>query len=128
MDETYHPTQPRGVTRVKVERARELRREMTPEERMLWRELRLLRDQGYVFRRQQVIAGFIADFYCYPAQFVVEVDGGAHAGQREYDSARDDVLAAHGLTVLRISNEDVRKRLPEVIQRITAACEARNGR
>jgi very-short-patch-repair endonuclease len=128
MDETYHPTRPRGVSRVKVERARELRREMTPEERTLWRELRLLRDQGCVFRRQQVIAGFIADFYCYPAQLVVEVDGGAHAMQGEYDSARDDVLAAHGLTVLRVSNEDVRERLSEVVRRITVACAARNGR
>lgn len=123
MDEAYHPTRPQGVTRVKVERARALRRDMTPEEQTLWRELRLLRRRGHVFRRQQVIAGFIADFYCYAAQLAVEVDGAIHDEREEYDTARDEVLASHSVTVLRVANEDVRQRLPEVMRRIINACQ-----
>lgn len=126
MDETdtYHPTRPRGVTAAKVDRAQELLRTMTPEERLLWAELRKLRAHGYPFRRQQVIAGFIADFYCHPARLVIEVDGAGHADQVEYDAERDTIIAAHGRRVLRVSNRDVRDHLPEVRDRIIAACAA----
>ena len=61
------------VTKEKLERAKELRREMTPAEKILWHELRANK-LGVHFRRQQVIQGFIVDFYCHKAQLVVEVD------------------------------------------------------
>ncbi len=57
-------------------RARELRREMTPAEKVLWQELRGNK-LGLHFRRQQIIAGFIADFYCYAASLIIEVDAGS---------------------------------------------------
>src|SRR6476469_9993306 len=80
--------------REKFRQAETLRRTMTPAETMLWQHLRANRLQGYHFRRQQVIAAFIADFYCHAAGLVVEVDGGVHAAQVTYDAERDRVLAA----------------------------------
>ena len=125
MDDPYRPTRPRGVTSLKVRRARELRHEMTPDEHVLWSELRQLRSEGYIFRRQQVIAGFIVDFFCFAAQLVVEVDGGIHGDQVEYDTARDELLTTQGLTVLRVSNHEVCHELPRVIQCIRSTCARR---
>jgi len=116
----YHPTRRTGAGPIKIERAKELRREMTPEERALWQELRLLRHRGYAFRRQQVIAGFIVDFYCHNAGLIVEVDGGIHDQQQEYDAERDAHIAAYGLRILRIPNDRVRHHLKDVVAEITA--------
>ena len=62
------------VTSVKVQRAKELRRNMTPEERLLWENLRRNK-LGFHFRRQQIIDSYIADFHCHQAGLVVETDG-----------------------------------------------------
>lgn len=69
----------------KAARAKELRREMTAAEKILWGYLRANRLDGFHFRRQQVIAGFIVDFYCHPAGLAIELDGPVHANQVEYD-------------------------------------------
>ncbi|MFP4120840.1 MAG: endonuclease domain-containing protein [Coleofasciculus sp.] len=90
------------VTSAKVRRAKELRRQMTPEEKILWQHLRANRLNGFHCRRQQIIDGFIADFYCHAARLVIEVDGKIHQHQAEYDAERDRVLSARGLQLLRI--------------------------
>ena len=72
------------VTAQKQQRAKELRRNMTPAEKILWNELRANK-LGVHFRRQQVIQGFIVDFYCHKAALVVEVDGDIHDLQKEED-------------------------------------------
>jgi len=69
---------------------------MTRAERVLWQRLKAGRLQGWHFRRQQVIDGFIVDFYCHAAGLVLEIDGGVHEQQREYDTERDAVLLARG--------------------------------
>jgi len=112
------------VDQVKVQRAKELRRQMTREERILWQQLRTNRLQGFHFRRQQVIAGFIADFYCHAAGLVVEMDGGIHQQQAEYDAERDRVLATLGLRILRVRNIEILENLAGVLERIAAACRA----
>jgi very-short-patch-repair endonuclease len=61
--------------------ARALRKEMTPAEQTLWSELRGNQLHGAKFRRQQVIAGYIADFYCHAARLVIELDGPVHQHQ-----------------------------------------------
>jgi very-short-patch-repair endonuclease len=68
------------VTKEKLERSRQLRREMTPAEKILWQELRGNK-LGVHFRRQQVIAGFIVDFYCHKAGLVIELDGVSMTGK-----------------------------------------------
>lgn len=110
------------VTREKTQRARELRRAMTPAERLLWQNVRGHRLDGLGIRRQVVIAGFIVDFYCHAARLAIELDGGVHAGQAEYDAARDAALRVLEVNVIRIPNEDVLTRLPDVLTLIKVAC------
>ena len=87
------------VTKEKLQRAKELRRKMTPAEKMLWEELRANK-LGVHFRRQQVIAGFIVDFYCHKASLVIEVDGDIHDLQREEDARREKASSELGLRSL----------------------------
>ena len=107
------------VTKEKVERSRELRREMTPAENLLWQEVRA-KKLGVRFRRQQIIAGFIVDFYCHRAALVIEVDGDIHDLQQEEDLRRETVLKELGLTMVRFRNEDLRKDLPAVVGKISS--------
>ena len=86
---------------------------------MLWQELRKNK-LGRHFRRQQIIAGFIVDFFCLAAGLVIEVDGAVHRSAEEAaaDSKRDQVLAEMGLRTLRFKNEDVLTDLPRVVEKI----------
>jgi very-short-patch-repair endonuclease len=77
---------------------------------------------GLHFRRQQIIDGFIADFYCHAARLVIEVDGEIHQKQAEYDTERDRILLARGLRLLRIRNEEVRQNLDKVLADISKVC------
>ena len=77
----------------KLERAQRLRREMTPQEQILWSQLRGRRFNGFKFRRQMWLAGYIADFACPDARLVVEADGSQHADNPEYDAARERAFA-----------------------------------
>ena len=101
-------------------RAMELRQHMTPEERVIWNELRGNR-LGVHFRRQQPLAPYIVDFYCHAAHLVVEIDGSPHREQQGYDRMRDDYLMRRGIQVLRLSNESVRDDLASAIATIRAA-------
>ena len=65
------------ITKEKFQKAKELRRDMTSAEKVLWNELRGNK-LGVHFRRQQIIAGFIVDFYCHRAGLVIELDGDIH--------------------------------------------------
>lgn len=105
------------VTKEKLQRARELRRDRTPAENILWQELRANK-LGVHFRRQQIIAGFIVDFYCHKATLVIEVDGDIHDLQREEDARREKALSEMGLRIVRFRNEDVIQDLPTVVGRI----------
>ena len=109
------------VSAAKVQAAKQLRRHATPEENLLWQQLRRNQLNGLHFRRQQIIEGFIVDFYCHAAGLIVELDGPVHDQQIEYDEERDRVLAARGLRILRVKNEDIRCDLPGVLARIEAA-------
>ncbi|MCJ7530167.1 MAG: endonuclease domain-containing protein [Anaerolineales bacterium] len=110
------------VTPPKLQRAKELRRHMTPEEAMLWERLRANRLQGFHFRRQQVIAGFIVDFYCHSAGLVIEVDGSVHDQRVEYDLDRSRILESLGLRVLRFKNQEIHEEIEGVLARVVAAC------
>jgi very-short-patch-repair endonuclease len=102
----------------KAELAKRLRREMTPAERLLWRALRGSSLNGVHFRRQQIVAGFVADFYCHSSALVVEVDGWVHEEQRVSDARRDAILSGLGLRVLRVSNDEVMSNVDGVLQKI----------
>ena len=105
------------VTKEKVERARELRREMTPAEKHLWQEVRA-KKLGVRFRRQQIIAGFIVDFYCHKVALVVEVDGDIHDLQQEEDARREKVLTEMGLRIVHFRNDEIFQDLFAVVRSI----------
>ena len=98
--------------------ARRMRREMTSGEWYLWQRLRANRFDGLHFRRQQVIDGFIADFYCHAARLVVEVDGDVHEEQEEYDAERDSILAVRGLRVFRVTNARLDAEIETVLDEL----------
>jgi very-short-patch-repair endonuclease len=110
------------VSKEKLEIAKVLRRNMTLPERFLWERLRGRRLHGFHFRRQQVIQGFIADFYCHAAALAIEVDGDTHRHQLDYDRARDDHLLQIGVRVIRFQNEDVLQRIETVLSSILSMC------
>ena len=62
---------------------------------------------GVHFRRQQIIAGFIVDFYCHKAALVIEVDGDIHDLQQEEDARREKALSELGLRIVRFRNDEV---------------------
>jgi very-short-patch-repair endonuclease len=101
-------------------RARELRREMTHAEGLLWQELRGGRLGGLHFRRQHAFGSFILDFYCATAGLCIEVDGKVHEGREEVDRMRTDALATRGIRVIRFRNEEVLTDLPRVLARIAS--------
>jgi very-short-patch-repair endonuclease len=107
------------VSTEKKQRAREMREAMTPAEAALWEHIRLDK-LGVHFRRQQIIDGFIVDFYCHSAKLVIEVDGLIHERQQEYDAQRDEIIKRRGLTMLRVRNEEVENDVEEVLSRIRA--------
>ena len=107
--------------------ARELRKNQTPAEAKMWAMLRNRRLLGFKFLRQHPIVvekinertGFyIADFYCAEKKLVIELDGLIHAYQIEYDKARDIIMNELGLTVLRITNDEVEKNIFGVLNKI----------
>jgi very-short-patch-repair endonuclease len=104
--------------------ARDLRRRRTRAEEALWQALRGNTLNSLRFRRQQVISGYVVDFYCFAASLVVEVDGEIHERQREYDADRDTALKDRGLHVLRFTNDQVLNDLPYVLASIQVATSA----
>ncbi len=110
------------VRRQKVERSRELRRVMTPAEKVLWVQLRNNQLNRMRFRRQQIIAGFIVDFYCHAAGVIVNVDGEIHQELQAADAERDAIFAAHGFVSLHITNTDVFRSLDAVLAKIEMTC------
>jgi very-short-patch-repair endonuclease len=111
-----------AVTRPKADRSRQLRRVMTPAEKVLWQRLRNNRLNGRHFRRQQVIAGFIVDFYCYAAGVIVNVDGEVHQQIAVADAERDTIFTARGFVSLHVTNEEVLTDLEAALAKIEAVC------
>ena len=101
-------------------RAKELRKNMTPAEKLLWQRLRNYQLDGFYFRRQHPIKYFIADFYCAKADLIVELDGGVHNSpdNKEWDINRTAELEKYGITVIRFTNEEVMNDTENVIRKI----------
>jgi very-short-patch-repair endonuclease len=107
--------------------ARELRKNSTDAERILWSELRDHRLNGIGFRRQVPIKNYIADFACHAAKLVVELDGAQHVSDQaeQADAARSAVIEARGFRILRFGNHDVMTNRAGVLETIAAAVAER---
>lgn len=102
--------------------ARQLRKEQTDAEMLLWRLLRGRSLCGFKFRRQYPACGYILDFYCHDARLAVELDGGGHSveEQRLYDAERTKILEAAGIRVVRFWNNDVLNSVEAVLGELYA--------
>ena len=98
--------------------ARNLRNNMTKEERLLWYDF--LKGLPVMVHRQKVIGSYIVDFYIAEHNIVIELDGSQHFSQqgKQNDSVRDHYMNSLGLTVLRYSNADISYNFPGVCQDI----------
>ena len=97
----------------------------TPAEARLWASIRGRQLEGWKFRRQHVIAGFIVDFYCPEIALAVEVDGLVHRDRRAVDRARDRALTSLGVLVVRLTNEMVANDLDGSLRFITVVARSR---
>jgi very-short-patch-repair endonuclease len=97
-----------------------LRRQATPAEELVWKQLRGKRLRGLRFRRQHVLHGYIVDFYCHEMRLCIELDGAPHLEpvQKTKDAERDFDLKFKGYRVLRMMNEDVIHNIPEFLREI----------
>ncbi|HKT16335.1 MAG TPA: DUF559 domain-containing protein [Allosphingosinicella sp.] len=105
--------------------ARQLRKEMSLPEVLLWRELRK-RPAGLKFRRQHPAGPYVLDFACLKANVAVEIDGESHgyADRRLHDSIRDEWLANQGYQTVRIAASDVLKNLDGVVAFVISQCSS----
>lgn len=102
---------------IKLETARLLRKKQTKTEKILWHILRR-KSLGLKFRRQHVFVGFILDFYCPSAKLGIEIDGGIHVKQKDYDIMRQKAIEDNGIKVLRFTNNEILDRPDEVLEKI----------
>jgi very-short-patch-repair endonuclease len=97
-------------------RRKELRKQQTPAEQILWDVLRN-RKIGFKFRRQHSIGGYILDFYCPEKLLGIELDGEYHneEDQKEYDQEREGCLKSTGITLIHFQNDEITSDLESVM-------------
>ena len=100
------------------DRARQLRKNMTLAEVLLWKRIKGKQLRGYDFDRQRPIDEYIVDFFCKDLQLAIEVDGRSHDFKEESDQRRQKRLESLGIRVLRFWDVDVKNNLGDVVQRI----------
>jgi very-short-patch-repair endonuclease len=100
--------------------SRNLRKNMTDAERLLWSRIRGKQLKGLQFYRQKIIGDYIVDFYCPESKLIIEVDGGQHYSikGKNKDYLRDGYMQKKGINVLRFSDRDVLKRIETVMEKI----------
>jgi very-short-patch-repair endonuclease len=115
--------------------SRDLRKRQTSAEQVFWEKVKNKQFLGYKFLRQHPIfyeyydkeKFFIADFYCRDLKLVVEIDGGVHEEQKDYDKIRTEILEAqHDLNVIRYENEEVTQGIIKVLMNLKSVVNSIN--
>jgi very-short-patch-repair endonuclease len=103
-----------------IDLCRASRKNPTEAEEVLWEHLRAKRLDGYKFRRQHPLHGFILDFYCAERRLAIEVDGAVHRDheQSEYDQMRSRILGEMDIEVIRFWNSEVTDQIGNVVEEI----------
>ena len=105
--------------------ARQLRKNSTDAEKRLWSHIRNRQLEGWKFRRQVPIGRYIADFVCLELKLIVELDGGQHAEQAEYNLHRTKFLQSKGYRVVRFWNNEALGNIEGVLETLTLALAKR---
>ena len=102
------------------DRRRELRKNQTPAEKLIWQYVRNRRLGGFRFLRQYSVDPYILDFYCPAKKLGIELDGGQHRARDGslYDQERDSYLQGFGITILRFQNEEAIENTQQVLDEI----------
>ena len=102
------------------QKAQELRKNITPQEKKLWNIIRNRQFFGYYFRRQFVIAPYIVDFICREQKIIIEIDGSQHLQphEAEYDKKRTEYLISLGYTVVRFFNNEIDNNIVGVYEQL----------
>ena len=101
-----------------ISKAQRLRREATDAEKVLWGEIRRRQLGVHRFRRQHPVGSYIVDFFCFEKGLVIELDGGHHAEQEEYDLVRTKYLGSQRYLVMRFWNNQLVQEMEAVKQAI----------
>jgi very-short-patch-repair endonuclease len=111
-----------------VSRARELRSEQTPAEKIFWKALINRKTISYKFTRQKPIDNFIVDFYCSELLLAVEIDGEIHSFSKIRDQERDDILRGkYNILVVRYSNDNIINNIEKVIHDLEKIIQSRGS-
>ena len=105
-------------TPLKKQISQVFRKEPTESERLLWEKLRARHFMGLKFRRQYVFKGFVLDFFCPQVNLAIEIDGGIHDMQQEYDRNRQELLELHGIEFFRIKSRQVEENIGGVLVKL----------
>ena len=100
--------------------ARNLRKNLTPQEKKLWNIIRNKQFYGYRFLRQYPFKNYILDFVCCSKKIVIEIDGGQHNDLLEikHDEQRTEILSHYGYTVIRFWNNEIDYNIEGVIEKL----------
>lgn len=102
--------------------SKENRKDFTESEEIIWQEVRNNK-LGHKIRRQHAIGTFIGDFVCLDRRTVIEIDGGYHLNNKEYDNARTSFLNEEGFRVIRFTNDEVKNNLSSVLSKIKSTLD-----
>ena len=112
---------------VGIDKAKRLRRDMTPPERAMWRVLRAHRLQDWKFSRQVSVEPYVIDFAARRERLGIELDGDSHATTEQYDSNRTAFLERQGWRIVRFTNRDILSNPEGVGQSIMASLRCGGG-
>jgi len=105
------------------QRSRDLRNNLTDAEKKLWQKLRNKQINAHKFRRQFVLGNYIVDFICLGKRLIIEVDGGQHMDNANYDLQRDEWLKNQNYKILRFWNNQVLNEIDSVLEVIVKNLE-----
>ena len=118
-------TQKENIEMDLLPRAKELRKNQTDAEKVLWNKLRNRQINGYKFRRQVPVGAYIVDFMCVSVKLIIELDGGQHAEQQDYDQKRSAYLETKSFQVIRFWNNEILTNIDGVLDSLTLTLSQR---
>jgi very-short-patch-repair endonuclease len=123
MMESYNDNLHKNANDTLYQYAKELRKNHTEAEDILWQHLRRRKLGGLKFRRQHPLHKYIADFYCNEKKLVIELDGDVHFANDnpDYDRGRTQTLEELGITVIRFSNDEILRNIQSVLAKVVQA-------